>query len=254
MFIEIASTIKSGGQISFENFYADLYSYFSLINIKSNAVFGINVIWFWLLTYVVVIIGLCLSFSFVERHIKLGTRRYGNFFRNIDESFLFVIPYLLLMFVLYQIWTMLLSGAIILVSIIAQGWVFFVLSLFVTLIFYTAYFVFFSMLILTPPSMYFDGYRFSFAASYSLQLTGTHFFDSVIRILTTVIITQALLFLCRLLPAQLWLPEMYENVVLIVARFLFYLWWLMYLPSFSVCKYAQYTETRRADLKIKIFD
>ncbi len=254
LFINMANIIKSGGQISFAHFYTDLYSFFSLVNIKSDAVLGINAIWFWLFTYVVLIIGLCMAFTFVERHIKLGTHRYGNFFKNLNESFLFLFPYLFLMFVLYQVWTLLLCGAIVLISIIAQGWAFFAFSLFITLIFYTAYFVFFSLLILTPPSMYFDGYRFGFAASYSAQLTGAHFFDSVIRILATVLISQALLFLCRLLPQQFWLPDMYDNVVLILARFLFYLWWLMFLPSFSVCKYAEYTETKRADLKIKIFD
>ena len=38
-----------------------------------------------------------------------------------------------------------------------------------------------------------------------------------------------------------------------VGRFLFYLWWMLYLPCFSCCKYADYTETHRADLKIKMF-
>ncbi len=254
LFRKIADTINSGNAIVFDDFYNDLYGYFSFVNVKPHGLFGINSIWFWLLTMVVTFVGLCCSLTMVERHIKFGTHSFKAVLKNFFGSISALLPYVALMFVAYHLIVLLLSGAIVLLSVIAKGWTFFVLGVVFTVFFYIVYFIFLGLFMLTPPSMYFDGYRFWFAMAYSAQIVGRRFWEFTLKIIVMVICTQLLIVGYEILSKVVGFSQKLGFALGTLLRFLMYLWWLMILPSYSACKYAEYTETKRGDLKIKIFD
>lgn len=251
-FESVFDLISLNEKVVFENFYDSIFKFFSIVNVGQEEVFGINVVWFWIITFVITLISFCLAVSFVERHIKYGTRSYNNVIRSINEMFLYIVPFVLLVIAFYEIWMLLLSGCIALFSVLFGGLTFYTLSVTLTVLFYIAFFIIFSLAIMTPPCMLFDGYKFSFALGYSFHLGSVHFKEMVASILLNVFVAQALLSLFNLLIS--YIPqETICNILYYFLRFLFYLWWLIYLPCLSCCKYVDFTETSRADLKLKLF-
>lgn len=248
LFDVVAKTPK----VVFEDFYQSLYRFFSFISVGYQELFGIDAIWLWIITLVVSLLGICMMFSFVERHIKYGTRRYEKLLMALNETFLSVVPFTLLVVAFYELWMLLLCGCIVLSSVMFSGMTFYVVSVVLTVIFYMAFFIVLSMALLTPPCMFFDGYKFSLAVGYSFQLAHANFKDIVTTILLNVIATIVLFALYD------WAISAITNLTVEVilyyfGRFLLYLWWIVLLPCLSCCKYADYTETARADLKMKLF-
>jgi len=244
--------ILKSPKVVFSDFHSSLYQYFSFVSIGSEDFYGINAIWLWLSTVIVSLIGMCTMFSFVERHIKYGDRSYGRLLPAVNETFLSVVPFALLVVAFYEIWMLLLSVCILLLSVVMQGILLFVFCVIFTIIFYLAFFVAFAMLLLAPPCMFFDGYKFSSGIAYSFQLVGANLKDALTNVLLNVLITTLLLSLYNFVIGFITNTTV-ATIAYYVGRFLFYLWWMLYLPCFSCCKYADYTETHRADLKIKMF-
>lgn len=244
--------VSANERVVFENFYDSIYSFFSFINVGHEEVFGINVVWFWIITFVITLIGLCFAVSFVERHIKYGTRKYNNVISSINDMILYIVPFILLVIAFYELWMLLLSGCIVLFSVLFTGFTFYTLSVTLTVMSYITFFILLSMAIMTPPCMFFDGYKFTFALGYSFHLGSVHFKEMVASILINAFVTQALFSVFNLFIS--YIPqETICNILHYFLRFLFYLWWLVCLPCISCCKYVDFTETSRADLKLKLF-
>ena len=248
----LGDLIAKDPKVVFADFHTSLYQYFSFISIGGEDFYGINAIWLWIPTLIVALAGMCTMFSFVERHIKYGDRSYGRLLSALNETVLSVVPFALLVVAFYEIWMLLLSVCILLWSLIFEGIVFCVFSVVFTILFYLAFFVIFAMVLLAPPCTFFDGYRFFSGIAYSFQLVGANFKNAITNVLLNVFITTLLLSLYNFAISYITNTTV-VTIAYYLGRFLFYLWWMLFLPCFSCCKYADYTETHRADLKIKMF-
>ena len=250
-FADLYEKTFNGLPVDFSNFYESLYGYFSFVNIDDSFLPGVNMVWIWLVVFAVTLFCVCLATSFVERHIRFGTRKYLRVLRSVNEVVMYIMPFVVLMVVVFEVLMLILCGLIVLLSQI-NGIAFYVISVFLAVIFYEGYFVVAALTLLTPPCMFFDGYKFSSAIGYSMHLSAEHFREMFLGILLPIIVSQVLLavlkFLVGLLPS-----ESLSYALTVALKFLFYLWWLVYLPCLSCCKYADFTEMKRADLKLKIF-
>ena len=251
-FNRLFELVSNNPKVVFDDFHESIYQFFSFVSVGLEDFYGINAIWLWIITLIVALLGMCMMFSFVERHIKYGTRRYERLLFALNETFLSVVPFTLLVVVFYEIWVLLLSGLIVLASVLFSGMTFYVISVVLTVVFYIVFFILLSLSLLTPPCMFFDGYKFGSAIGYSFQLVNVHFKEMVSTVLLNVAISMTLFAIYNFLTDLVTNPTVWM-VMYYVGRFLFYLWWMIFLPCISCCKYVDYTETTRADLKLKIF-
>ena len=92
-FDHLFKVVSDNPQVVFENFYKSLYQFFSFVSIGNKDYYGIDSIWLWLVTFIVSLLGVCMLFSFVERHIKYGDRHYKKLLPN---QYIFLVLLLLL--------------------------------------------------------------------------------------------------------------------------------------------------------------
>ncbi|MBR5251003.1 MAG: hypothetical protein IKV38_03185, partial [Clostridia bacterium] len=135
-FSYLFNLISQNPQVEFADFHSSLYQFFSFISIGNEDVFGINAIWLWIPTIIIALLGTCTMFSFVERHIKYGDKSYGRLLSAVNETFLSVVPFALVVVAFYEIWMLLLSVCILLASLIFDGLVLYVVSVIFTVVFY----------------------------------------------------------------------------------------------------------------------
>lgn len=250
-FAALYESTFNGVPIDFSDFYGSLYGYFSFVNAGKAFSTDFNMIWIWLVVFAVTVFFVCLTTSFVERHIRFGTRKYLRVLRSLNEVAMYIMPFVVLLVAAFEILMLILCGLIMLLSQIG-GMAFYVIAVFLAVIFYEGYFVAAALVLLTPPCMFFDGYKFNSAIGYSIHLSTQHLKEMVKDTLLPLVVSQVLLSVLKYL-VGLSPSETTAFFLTVGLKFLFYLWWLVYLPCLSCCKYANFTEMKRADLKMKIF-
>lgn len=250
---EMAKTTAQSGSVGFSDFFSDLYAKVSLINFDRFSDWNVSKVWFWLLTAIVVMLGFALTVAQIERHMRLGVKEHFKWISMMKSGAYNAFLYSVIMLVFYELCMVALSSFILLNSRLLNGWWAFGLSVFATLAIYAVFIIGFCFLLLTVPSMICDGYRFGFAASYSIHLVAQHFRRFVGIFVLTAVVSSLLLQLFKL-AMMLLSNNVTIRVLLYIVRALNYLWWLLFVPTYAMRNYIDYTEAARKDLKTLIFD
>lgn len=229
---------------SVSNFASDVYRYFSCVNTSP-------LWWIWAIGLISSIVGFCLITPLVERHMRLGVMSYSRLISMFNESLLMVLPYFFTAFVAYEFVSMAVSGVIYLFTMLnISGWLLFTLSLVVVVVAYGFFVAFIILTICTVPSMLTDGYKFNVAVSYSARLVATKYKSIIAKFILLIVGSVTLLMVSRVLLAT---QAVYTEIFHVIVAFLFYLFWMMYLPIFAMNTYIDLTEGVRKDLKVKLF-
>ncbi|MFR3346610.1 MAG: hypothetical protein ACLTSK_00955 [Christensenellales bacterium] len=233
--------------------FSDLYAKVSIINFDRFADWNVSKVWFWLVTAIVVMLGFSLTVAHIERHMRLGVKEPFKWMSMMKSGAYNAFFYSLIMLVFYELCMVALSSFILLNSRIMNGWWAFGMSVLATVVIYAVFIVGFCFLLLTVPSMFCDGYRFGFAASYSIHLVAQHFKRFVGVFALTACLSGLALQLLKLV-MMLLSGNIPIHILLYAIRALNYLWWLLFVPTYAIRNYIDYTEASRKDLKTLIFD
>lgn len=250
---EMAKTTAQTGSVKFSDFFSDLYAKVSIINFDRFADWNVSKVWFWLVTAIVVMLGFSLTVAHIERHMRLGVNEPFKWMSMMKSGAYNAFFYSLIMLVFYELCMVALSSFILLNSRIMNGWWAFGMSVLATVVIYAVFIVGFCFLLLTVPSMFCDGYRFGFAASYSIHLVAQHFKRFVGVFALTACLSGLALQLLKLV-MMLLSGNIPIHILLYAIRALNYLWWLLFVPTYAIRNYIDYTEASRKDLKTLIFD
>jgi hypothetical protein len=100
----------------------------------------------------------------------------------------------------------------------------------------------FISLLLWIPAFIMSGYNFLDMASYSIRLVSIDFWQLLSGIITPMSVTLSLLIVLTM--------SQVAGIIMTVAQILFYLFWIMYLQSYSMLAYFDLTKTERRDIPI----
>ena len=220
-----------------KNFFTDLYKYFSIINFE-----GVGDFFLWILGIIVLISGIGLLFSSVERRMRLGIKGNIRWLSLINDSIILILPYIALLILSLEIIGLITSGLIgILYVIIGGGMSLFIISLLLVISIYITFTIMFVYTCLTIPCLLIDGYNFNFAVSYSISLVQNDFKRMFLEFAVPVGISYLINSGIEIL-IYLYMPNSSRlNVVEIIIWFIFYVIWMMYLPISSVANYMRLT-------------
>ena len=230
-----------------------MYARVSLINFDIISEWNVSKVWFWLLTALVVMVGFSLTVAQIERHMRLGVKEHFKWISMMKSGAYNAFLYSLIMFVFYELCMVVLSSFILLNSQLFNGWWIWGMSVLVTVIIYAVFVIGFCFMLLTVPSMICDGYRFGVAASYSIHLVAQHFKRFVGVFVLTLVVSGLVLQLLKL-AMELMTNKVAIHVFIYIIRALNYLWWLLFVPTYAIRNYIDYTEAERKDLKTLIFN
>lgn len=240
-FVKFAQNLDA---FEIKNFTIDLYRYFTSINTS-------NLWWLWLFGVIALFISFSLTLPYIERHMRLGVRSYSRLLSMLNESVLLMLPYLICVLAAYEVVSLIICGMIYLFFLMGMGGLtLFGLSIVVALLLYIVFFMLFALTICSVPSMLCDGYKFNVAISYSARLVSTHFGKVLAQLFVPMALSFVLLGASRYLMAVL---PLYTELTHLLVSFLFYLFWVNYLPVYAMRDYTLLTEGVRKDLKVKLF-
>lgn len=241
---EMGKSIYIGGY-DITDFYSDVYSYLTFINISERW-------WVWLLGILAAFFSLCCTFSAVERHMRLGVRQFTRALFYINDCFLPLLSYLLLIFVAGEFFSLVASGFILLVYTIGlSATSLFAVTAVIIVLQYLVFSVIFIFTICTVPARLMERYRLNIAISYSAQLVGKSFFKIFGAFLLILAVSGSLLVFSKFLLS--YSPKEYGAILHMAVATLFNIFWLMAAPAFSLRTYISLTGSERKDLEKRLF-
>ncbi|HPG92706.1 MAG TPA: hypothetical protein PK675_04775, partial [Clostridia bacterium] len=99
-------------------------------------------------------------------------------------------------------------------------------------------------------SMLSDGYRFNVAVSHSVRLVSTKLKSIMFKFYGTFLIAWLIRVISRyLFSSMAWYP-MFLHILICI---LYYMFWCMFLPVFSMKIYNDLTEGVRNDIRVSLF-
>ncbi|MEG1528000.1 MAG: hypothetical protein RR248_04025 [Clostridia bacterium] len=228
------------------DFFNDVYIYFSLINFTPRW-------WAWALGGILAVLSLCCTFSAVERHMRLGIKRYNNLATYINESFLTVFSYAFLLICCCELLALATSGLILLViSTTTRKWIIIAISLLLIVLFFTIITIIVVATLCTVPSRLMDGYKLNVAMSYSAQIVSKSF--GIVFIKLWVLVIASLLVLGGSNVILNLFPSFLSRYIHLIVATAFALFWLIEIPAFSFKTYIDLTNGERKDLKTNLFN
>ncbi len=226
-------------------FYNDVYCYLTLLNTSPRW-------WVWLLGIAAAFISLCGTFSAIERHMRLGVKQFSRALVYINDCFLPLLSYLILVFIAGELLALISSGFILLSYTIGlRAWPLFTASAVIIALQYLIFSVLIIFTICTVPARLMERYRLNIAISYSTQLVGKKFFRIYGAFLLILFISGSLLAFSKYLLS--YSPKEYGEIPHMAVSTLFNIFWLMAAPAFSLRTYSSLTDSERKDLETKLF-
>lgn len=246
-FSVLSFLIKFGKDTSgyvIDDFFLDVYRYFSCVDTSSNWLL-------WAVGILLAIVSYCIVIGMAERHMRLGARSYSKILRILNDTILFVLPYAFFVFLIYELCALIMCGMIFLLAKMGiTAGALFALSVVITFVGNMIFIFIYELTMLTIPSMLTDGYTFNVAASYSARLISDNFGKVLVKIALPAVVTLVALTISRYILDS---SVLYQPGFHFVVSFLFYLFWLYYLPCLSMSEYIRLTDGVRKDLQVKLF-
>lgn len=226
------------------SYFSDVYSYFT--SVGHNGFFGFLL---WLLGIILLIVFLGIAFSSVEKKMRLGVSTGIRWLDLLNDSVMFVLPYVAVVFVSFELFGFVCSGMIVLFFTLLESKIaFIVVSLLFTILLYAIYFVLFAYLSLTVPCMMIDGYTFRFAAGYSITLVQKDIKKILLSLLIPFAICCALIITVSAIMVFNGVSKELVSLLSSIVSFLCLCFYLMYFPVVCVKNYMSITGERRRDV------
>jgi len=229
-FVHFAMNIDS---FTVENFFGDVFRYFSVINFESAWAFLL-----WMISMLLLLSVLGFNYSTIERNMRLGVDFEFRLPSLVNDSIMMILPYALIIIGSLELLGLLISGLIaFFIAVFGSGWVLFGISLFLCIIVYGAFIVFFALLSMCVPSSLIDGYSFNFAAGSSINLAKGSLKSITVSLFMPFGISYLVLTVASTL-LEMFAPDVRLAVVRVI-WFLFYTFWMIYLPLVTTKHYMQ---------------
>ncbi len=237
-FVNFAKNIKG---FTIEDFYKDVFRYFSFINFDS---FGNFILWF--LSASVAVVGLGALFSAVERHMRLGVPVNFSLVPLINDSLVIVLPFAGVVFLSCELLGLVTSGIIsLLFLIIKSKQVLFAVCLLLVVILYALYFAFVALVCLSVPASLIDGYSFNYSAATSINLVKENLLRITAALVLPLLGTMLVVSLLKLL-FSLFSPTA-QDICGTITWTIVYTLWMVYFPVLTIRYYMHLTGMERID-------
>lgn len=215
----------------------DVYKYFSLMNF--------NFIPVWLLVVIIAALFAGLIFSAVDRNMRIKVDLKIRFYTLWRDSVPVVAIFAALNLVLVELCALAVTGMILIFNLFLKGTPFlFVVSLLITAAIYIFYSAIFTFLSVTVPSILIDGYSFRYAAGYSVSLVQKKFREIYMKVIMPFFLSCVALSAFKILFDKIFGAIgflLFFNLV----KFIFYLFWLSYLPVLCINNYFYLINAKR---------
>ena len=229
--------------LSNPNFVLRDYLYIEVLNYFSFFNFGER----WWLFLLACILG-CISMSFmlanIQRHMRLGVNNFSGTYKFGVRLLPTCACFVILCVIACELFTLIATGLGYLVSFFVFDSV---LNLTVTVVLQIvakiAFVMLASLFLCTLPAVQCEGFRINMAAHYSIKIVGKYFYKVAFTLVYVFLFTTAVYYI---LP--IYLPQFKE-----VISSLYFLMWIMYLPSYGKRIYTLFEEVERKDLKHNIW-
>ncbi len=202
-----AACLTIGGRtLSIINFFVEMfgnvasgdtaYTFYSIFN--NFSVIDFNHPW----QIAFILLGLFffgLIFSLVERTMKYGFFSIGSIRSLLLDALFITLPVGVLFILSIEFAGLVVSGLIAVLAVFGNGWLWFGLSLAVTLIIYTVYVSFMCYFVCWIPNISMEGLKCFVAASLSTRMTSKYHGKIFITIAAAIIVVSALIYFVDLL-------------------------------------------------------
>ncbi|MDD3831563.1 MAG: hypothetical protein PHW00_02775 [Clostridia bacterium] len=227
------------------DYYNGAYKYFSFLNFSSSW-------WIWVIGWIVLFIACCVLFPMIEKHMRLGIRRYRRLSSYNFNILLVVMLYFLLMATYIECFNLITSAVVFScykvglrgLSITIISAVMFMVDIFYILYAYT-------MTACAIPSKLMDNYNFNIAVSYSIQLVAGKYWSTYAKILAGFMLSIGVASISKyLFLTYSWYLPIYHTIILTML----FLFWLMMFCIFGLKTYISLTDGQRRDLSTSLFN
>lgn len=213
------------------NSFLDVYRYFSVIDYS-------NWIW-WTLSAIVFLLAFTVMFVVVETHMRLGVRTKRGFFKLINDSLLIIVKYMLLALAVAELAALIISGIIVISSLIFSSIGVFFVSLIISILMLVVLLLLLTSTICVVPIVLADGYNLRFAMSYSISMISPRLAILFGEVVVGLVVSSAISYLIGLL----------GGIFIYAASVLLTMVILVFIPVFSVRNYMRITQSERRDIR-----
>ncbi len=179
--------------------FSDLFKAISVLNFGTwqSVVFGFVGI-------IAIIPCVALLMALLEKHMRIGKRTFNGLWGKLNDNFLSTAGVVLLVFAIYELWSLLLAAFMFFLSRIAVKVIAYVLVVIVFIAFHVLLLVAINAIYLWLPCMQITGFRAVEALSYSYQLMGPLKIKLIVVQLMILAFAEALICLCSVfLPIEI---------------------------------------------------
>ncbi len=173
--------------------FSDLFRAISVLNFGTwqSIVFGFVGI-------IVIIPCVALLMALLEKHMRIGKRTFNGLWGKLNDNFLSTAGVVLLVFAIYELWSLLLAAFMFFLSRISAKVIAYALVVIVFIAFHVLLLVAISAIYLWLPCMQITGFRAVEALSYSYQLMAPVKIKLIIMQLMILAFAEALICLCSI--------------------------------------------------------
>ncbi len=154
---------------------------------------------FGIIGIIVIIPSVALLMAMLEKHMRIGKRTFNGLLGKLNDNFISTFGGVVLLLVGYEIWTLLLSAILFLVSRIDVAVVAYIFAVLVFLGFHVLLTIAISTVYLWVPCMQITGFRTFEAFQYAYQLMGEIQWKIVVGQLIVLLLMEGIICLCAML-------------------------------------------------------
>ncbi len=226
-------TIFSGTINNFH--FTHIFQAISMLNFASwySVVFGIAAI------FMLIVCG-ALLMAFLDKHMRIGKRTLTGILSKLNDNLVSTAGFVILLLVIYELWTLIVSALVYLMAIIPVVWLAYVLSIIAYLGMHVLLIWLVGKIYFWLPCMQITGFKAFEALSYSQYLISSMRWKLLFSQLFVLLSVQALICLCALSPYT-WLFTLLTTV--------FYLFIIVLFCVRMMVAYFDKDNIERADLK-----
>ena len=217
--------------------YIEVLNYFSFFNFSERW-------WLFLIASALACVSLSFILANVQRHMRLGVDNFSGTYkfgiRLLPSCALFVVIAVLS----HQIFTLIATGLAYLVSfLVVDSVINLTITVVLQIVAKLAYVMLASLFLCTLPAIQCEGFRLNMAANYSIKIVSKYYYKVAFTLTYVYLFTTVVYYV---------LPIYLDGLKEVISS-LYFLMWIIYLPTYAERIYALFEDVERKDLKKNIW-
>jgi len=158
--------------------------------------------------------------AFLDKHMRIGKRTFTGIFSKLNDNFVSTAGFVLLLLAMYELWALLVSTFVYVVSLIPVVWLAYILACGCYLFMHVVLIYAVGKIYLWLPCMQITGFKAFEALHYSQYLMSTMRWKLLLSQLGILFFVEALIALCALTPVT-WLFTLLTTVFYVLVIIIF---------------------------------